>query len=188
MSSLSVATVILLSFQKLIYRAWITLFMILPPADSPYLAEAWDEANKFRVGNLIIQKNFGLIMVHWSKKELKVTLQFVAKRIRFSRRKLLLIQDNRRIPPLVFLTFTKNPSSFVLILFHEFTKQISPLSGHYLGHCQIWWVQGYLPHWVIRLDRCPRVCHPESVALGGVSGCVGHLPMLNSGEALKNRR
>jgi len=75
MSSLSVATVILLSFQKLIYRAWITLFMILPPADSPIPGPRRGmKLINSGSATLIIQKNFGLIMVHWSKKELKVTL------------------------------------------------------------------------------------------------------------------
>ena len=37
--------------------------------------EPWKEDNRYRVGNLIVQKTFGLITVLWSKKELKVTIQ-----------------------------------------------------------------------------------------------------------------
>jgi alkaline phosphatase D len=41
--------------------------------------EPWVELNKYRVGELIAQKNFGLIIVQWSKKELKVRLQIRGK-------------------------------------------------------------------------------------------------------------
>ena len=38
-------------------------------------ASVWKEDNRHRVGDLIIEKTFGLIVVHWTKRELKVTLQ-----------------------------------------------------------------------------------------------------------------
>jgi len=41
--------------------------------------EPWKEDNSLRVGNLIIKKTFGLIILHWSKKEVKATLQIRGK-------------------------------------------------------------------------------------------------------------
>jgi len=41
--------------------------------------EKWEEANKYRVGDLIIQKNFGLIVINWYKKVFKVKLQIRGK-------------------------------------------------------------------------------------------------------------
>ncbi len=41
--------------------------------------EKWVEANRYRVGELVIQKNFGLITTHWGKKDFKVTLQIRGK-------------------------------------------------------------------------------------------------------------
>jgi alkaline phosphatase D len=38
-------------------------------------AESWVEHNPYRVGDLIIQKTFGLIRIDWSSKAPKVTLQ-----------------------------------------------------------------------------------------------------------------
>jgi alkaline phosphatase D len=41
--------------------------------------EKWIETNPYRVGELIIQKNFGLIKIDWHKKDLRVTLQIRGK-------------------------------------------------------------------------------------------------------------
>jgi alkaline phosphatase D len=41
--------------------------------------EAWVESNQYRVGNLIIAKNFGLLLIRWNKRDLKVTLQIRGK-------------------------------------------------------------------------------------------------------------
>jgi len=37
--------------------------------------EPWPEENKFRVGDLIVQRNFGLIKIDWSKENPELTLQ-----------------------------------------------------------------------------------------------------------------
>jgi alkaline phosphatase D len=41
--------------------------------------EKWKEDNHYRVGELIIQKTFGLIIVRWNKKDLKVAIQIRGK-------------------------------------------------------------------------------------------------------------
>jgi alkaline phosphatase D len=41
--------------------------------------EKWVEANRYRVGELVIQKNFGIIKIDWGKKDFKVTLQIRGK-------------------------------------------------------------------------------------------------------------
>jgi len=41
--------------------------------------EKWVEANRNRVGELVIQKNYGIIKIDWSKKDYKVTLQIRGK-------------------------------------------------------------------------------------------------------------
>lgn len=37
--------------------------------------ERWPENNKYRVGELIVQKNFGLLKIDWHKKDFTVTMQ-----------------------------------------------------------------------------------------------------------------
>ncbi|MBI1769848.1 MAG: alkaline phosphatase family protein [Bacteroidetes bacterium] len=41
--------------------------------------EKWVEANRYRVGELVIQKNFGIIKIDWGMKDFKVTLQIRGK-------------------------------------------------------------------------------------------------------------
>ncbi|MGC4023120.1 MAG: alkaline phosphatase D family protein [Cyclobacteriaceae bacterium] len=41
--------------------------------------EKWVEENRHRVGNIVIEKNFGIIKVDWHKKDFKVTLQIRGK-------------------------------------------------------------------------------------------------------------
>ena len=41
--------------------------------------EKWIETNPYRIGDLIIQKNFGLIKIDWHKKDFMVTLQIRGK-------------------------------------------------------------------------------------------------------------
>ncbi len=38
-------------------------------------SESWEESNKHRVGDLVIQKTFGILKINWSGKEPKVTMQ-----------------------------------------------------------------------------------------------------------------
>ncbi|NOS91480.1 MAG: alkaline phosphatase family protein [Cyclobacteriaceae bacterium] len=38
-------------------------------------SESWVELNKYRVGDLVIQKTFGLLKINWTGKEPKVTMQ-----------------------------------------------------------------------------------------------------------------
>lgn len=41
--------------------------------------EKWVEENRHRVGNIIIEKNFGIIRIDWAKKDFKVTLEIRGK-------------------------------------------------------------------------------------------------------------
>ena len=41
--------------------------------------EKWVEANRYRVGELVIQKNFGIIRIDWQKKDFKVTMEIRGK-------------------------------------------------------------------------------------------------------------
>ena len=41
--------------------------------------EKWVENNRYRVGELVIQKNFGIIKIDWGKKDFKVTLEIRGK-------------------------------------------------------------------------------------------------------------
>jgi len=41
--------------------------------------EKWPENNKYRVGELIVQKNFGLLKIDWHKKDFTVTMQIRGK-------------------------------------------------------------------------------------------------------------
>lgn len=38
-------------------------------------SESWEELNKYRVGDLVIQKTFGVLKINWSDKAPKVTMQ-----------------------------------------------------------------------------------------------------------------
>ncbi|MBS1682611.1 MAG: alkaline phosphatase family protein [Bacteroidetes bacterium] len=41
--------------------------------------EKWVEANRHRVGNIVIEKNFGIIRIDWHRKDFKITMQIRGK-------------------------------------------------------------------------------------------------------------